>query len=77
MNKANQRMRIFEYCREHGSITIREASDILQMNSPTKRISELRELGYEVQTEWEERINSHGEKKRYKRYFISEPRCEA
>ena len=68
--KANQRQRIVNYCREHGSITVREASEILRINSPTKRISELRDMGYIVEDEWEKSENT-----RYKRYFIRE--CDA
>ena len=71
--KFNQKRKILQYCKEHGSITIREASDFFHMNSASKRISELRQAGYDVQDEWEVSINSSGEKTRYKRYYISEP----
>lgn len=71
--KFNQRRKILQYCAEHGSITVREASDVLRMNSASKRISELRQAGYDIQDEWEININSSGEKTRYKRYFINEP----
>lgn len=72
-NKINQRRKILQYCREHGSITVREAQDHFRMNSASKRISELRKAGYDIQDEWEVNINSDGEKTRYKRYYISEP----
>lgn len=72
-SKLTQRRQILQYCKENGSITIREASDYFHMNSASKRISELRRLGYEVQDEWETNINSSGKKKRYKRYYITEP----
>lgn len=72
MNPATQKGKILEYCAEHGSITIREASVLLNMNSPSKRISELRHSGYDVQSVWEERVNTDGEKIRYLRYFIRE-----
>ena len=71
--KFTQRMKILDYCAEHGSITVREAQDHFKMNSASKRISELRKAGYDVQDEWEVNINSNGEKTRYKRYYISEP----
>lgn len=64
--------KIIDYCSKHGSITIREAFENLHINSPSKRISELRQLGVDVRRITEESINSHGEKKRYKRYFITE-----
>ena len=71
MNKATQRARILNYCAEHGSITVREAAVNLNINSPTKRISELRGA-YDVQTEWETKTSADGEKVRYLRYFITE-----
>lgn len=71
MDKATQRGLILRYCKENGSITIREAFEKLNINSPSKRISELRLSGlYDVESIVEERINSCGERKRYKRYFI-------
>ena len=73
MNPATQKGKIFGYCAEHGSITNREAAVLLNMNSPSKRISELRSAGYDVQGIWEERVNSEGDKVRYLRYFITAP----
>jgi hypothetical protein len=71
MDKATQRGKILDYCAAHGSITIREAFEKLHINSPSKRISELRLSGrYEVKAVEEIRINDSGETKRYKRYFI-------
>ena len=71
MDKATQRGKILAYCKEHGSITIREAFEKLKINSPSKRISEMRLSGeYVVESVEETRINNDGETKRYKRYFI-------
>lgn len=70
MDKATQKARILAYCAEHGSITVREASVKLYINSPTKRISEMRHGGYDVQTIKETRIKKNGETVRYNRYFI-------
>ncbi len=70
--KATQRGKILAYCAEHGSITVRDAFEKLHINSPTKRISELRKGGYDVQTQDEVRIKANGEAVRYKRYFIKE-----
>lgn len=72
MDKAIQRTKILRYCEEHGSIT-NQNSFSLGINSPTKRISEMREMGYDVQTEWEHNIKDDGTKVRFKRYFIKEP----
>ena len=72
MDEQIQRMKILDYCQEHGSITIREAF-ALNINSPSKRISEMRKSpDFVVEDKWEYRINSKSIKKRYKRYYIRE-----
>lgn len=72
MDEQIQRQMILDYCQEHGSITIREAF-ALNINSPSKRISEMQNSpDYVVEDKWEYRINSKGIRKRYKRYFIKE-----
>lgn len=68
----NQRMKILDYCAAHGSITNRDANVKLDINSPTKRISELVKAGYDVQKVRETRINSSGQTVRYVRYYIQE-----
>lgn len=61
-----QRDRIVKYCEERGSITIREAFINLGINSPTKRISELRhDLSHEVTS-----IDECNGETHWKRYFI-------
>lgn len=71
MDKATQKGKILAYCAEHGSITIRDAFTKLNINSPSKRISELRLSGlYDVQDIDETRTNDSGEEVRFKRYFI-------
>lgn len=70
MDKATQKGKILRYCAEHGSITVREAFEKLHINSPTKRISELRKAGYDVQTITESKEKDNGETVTYKRYFI-------
>lgn len=72
MDKATQRSKILAYCAEHGSITIREAFTELGINSPTKRISEMRKSGlYKVDTVEERRTDDNGVTKRWNRYFIT------
>jgi hypothetical protein len=68
--KATQRAKILAYCKEHGSITIRDAFEKLDINSPSKRISEMRHGGYDVQSIEEERVKEDGSTVRFKRYFI-------
>ena len=70
--KATQRAKILAYCSEHGSITVRDAVVKLNINSPTKRISEMRLGGYDVQSIEETRVNGEGNVVRYNRYFIKE-----
>lgn len=68
-----QRAKILAYCKAHGSITIREGVEILGINAPWKRISEMRQSGeYIVETITEERTNADGETKRWVRYFIKQ-----
>lgn len=75
MDNATQRAKIINYCNKHGSITVRDAFELLAINSPTKRISEIRRTGYEVRTVTETRIKDSGEKVRYARYFITAPQA--
>ena len=70
MNPATQKGKILRYCEQHGSITVRDAFETLNINSPTKRISELKRAGYDVQSVMEARVNSEGETVKFKRYFI-------
>lgn len=73
MDIATQKGKILEYCREHGSITIREAFTKLGINSPSKRISEIRKSSlYSVESIEESRTDKDGNTKRWKRYFIKE-----
>lgn len=66
-----QKENIVAFCKEHGSITVREATVILEINSPRKCISELRQT-HDVTDIEETKVNGAGETKRYKRYFIKE-----
>ena len=72
MDKATQKAKILAYCKAHGSITVRDASVKLDINSPPKRISEMRHGGYHVQAVPEERTKEDGSVVRYNRYFIQE-----
>ena len=73
MDKATQRMKILAYCEQHGSITIREAFTKLNINSPSKRISEIRNSGkYNVKSIGESKTDADGNTTRWKRYFINE-----
>ena len=73
MNKETQWAKILAYCEKYGSITIREAFS-LGINSPTKRISEMRQSPWYVGNDITEYIyTDEGKvKTKFKRYFISE-----
>ena len=71
MNKVTQIAKILAFCKEHGSITVRDAVTKLDINSPTKRISEMLQAGYDVQKMTEVKEKENGETVRYTRYFIS------
>ena len=63
--------KVLAYCEEHGSITVRDACTKLDINSPTKTISNMRLSDlYDVQDHYETRVKDDGSTVRYKRYFI-------
>ena len=65
--------KVLTYCKQHGSITVRDAAVKLEINSPTKVISNMRHSDQYIVTDIvETRVNKDGETKRYKRYFIQE-----
>lgn len=45
MDKVTQQQRIVNYIRANGSATVRELFIACNINSPTKRLSEMRKLG--------------------------------
>ena len=51
-SKTTQRDRILRYLEEHGTLTVRDAIFDLDINSPPKRILELRDMGYAIKTDW-------------------------
>lgn len=70
---STQQKKILNYCKQYGSITIRDAFTKLNINSPGKRISEMRNSPfYKVESIVEHHTNEQGERKRYMRYFIHE-----
>lgn len=51
MEKSTQCSRMLGYMMEHGSITVRQAVTGLGINSPTRRITDLKRMGYEIESE--------------------------
>jgi len=68
-SKLIQRDKIIEYLKLHGRATVRDLTVALDINSPTKRISELVRMEYPIKKVWAHRVNSKGERKRYMIYF--------
>ena len=72
MSKVTQAEKIVNYCEKHGSITVRDMCVELEINSPRKVVSAMRQSPlYDVQDIKESRVNRAGETKSYKRYYIS------
>ena len=69
--KQTQQKKILAYCNLNHSITIREAFEKLKINSPSKRISEMRHSPlYDVNSI----VEYSNEGVPYKRYYIKEVR---
>ncbi len=76
MSKATQQQKILAYCNLKGSITIREAFEKLKINSPSKRISEMRHSSlYDVECETVYYTDDFGDTGHFKRYFIKEAKA--
>lgn len=69
MNK--QHSRIEKFITDNGSITGKEASEFLGIQSFTKRISEMNRKGYPLSYVWETGKNRYDEPVRYKRWYLS------
>ena len=66
---ATQKAKVLAYCKEHGSITAREAFN-LDINSPRKVISDIRKEGYDVTHIDEIRYRADGTMTTFRRYYI-------
>ena len=51
-SKITQRYKILSYLMKNGTMTVREAIFDLNINSPAKRVQELRDMGYIIKTDW-------------------------
>ena len=67
----SQNTRILEYLETHDGITHLEAEQLLGICRLASRITDLRRLGYEFDTEWVNVKNRWGEKTRIKRYRLA------
>ena len=62
--------KILNYLEVHGTITVREAFTELNINSPTRRFTDLERKGYRLNRTRKECINSMGESSHYNVYFL-------
>lgn len=70
MNKQTQRIKILDYLRTHPYMTGMDAVTKLGIMSYTKRISELRRQGHEIESVWIYDTNRDGDQVRYVRYVL-------
>lgn len=68
-NKMIQRDKIIAYLEKHGSATIRELFIYCGINSPSKRLSEMRQMGL-IDTVKCHRKNKDGRNVPFKRYYL-------
>lgn len=52
MNKVTQRQKILDWLKSGNGLTTRQAMLELNINSPAKRIEELRKMGYPIELKW-------------------------
>lgn len=57
MNKQTQKQKILNWFNTRGEMTVRDAIIDLGINSPPKRIEELRKEGYPISMTWREGAN--------------------
>lgn len=65
-----QNRNIQEYLEFRGNASAREIFNDCRVNSPRKRISELRRAGVKVGSFWDESRDEYGVTHRYKRYYL-------
>ena len=70
--KQKQTERVLEYMEKHGGITQLEALSEISVMRLASRISDLRKLGYPIESEMETVRNKYEEKCRVKRYRLPE-----
>lgn len=69
-SKISQEQKILFLLESQGSATVREIFIKLNINSPTKRLSELRKKGL-IREEQDFSINTEGRKVYFKRYYLA------
>lgn len=69
MDRMKQNALVLEYLRDNPGATARDIFDSCRVNSPRKRISELR-ASHRIDDIWDVSTDEYGIKTRYKRYFL-------
>jgi hypothetical protein len=67
----NQRLKLLNYLREHGSITTSQARELLDIYYPPARAFELKKEGYLISTVWDSWTSAYGIKHRIARYLLA------
>jgi hypothetical protein len=67
----NQRLKLLDYLREHGSITTSQARELLDIYYPPARAFELKREGYLITTVWDSWTSAYGIKHRIARYVLT------
>lgn len=65
-----QTERILKYINDFGSITSLQAMQDLGVMRLASRITDLKQAGYEIDSEYVHSKNRYGEPMKYKRYYI-------
>lgn len=60
----NQRLKVLDYLKKHGSATVEELKTNLDVLAPPARIKELREQGHDIDTVWKSWTSEHDIKHR-------------
>lgn len=68
----NQRLKLMDYLRKHGSITTSQAREILDIYSPPARAFELKREGYLIASVWDNWISDYGIKHRIAHYVLTQ-----
>ena len=67
-----QNEKVLKYMREVGPITQLECTYELWCTRLAARIGNLKEMGYDIKSDWCTRTNMYGETKRFKKYWVNE-----
>jgi len=67
-----QREMVLDYMQTRGRITQLEAFNELWCSRLSPRIGELKKEGWDIDSDWEYRTNSYGQRKKWKSYWLKE-----